>query len=431
MLVYKFGGGVLHDSHEIRQMAEIVRARVSGRLSQDLFIVVSAFGKMTNAFEELWADWIIGRDFSSSYGRIEAFHMGLAKMLFHDKLQIEEILTPVFDKISVLLKGQAPKDRNEAYDLLVCYGEILSSVLVSAYLSRSGLENSWLDAREMICTDSYFRESKVNWLETRTKVNELVSREKQSLKEKKEYREGRLWLTQGFIGSDLDGRSTTLGREGSDFSAAVFAYVLNASEVVLWKDVPGVMTGDPVDFPEVRKLDQISYLEAIELSYFGAKILHPNTIKPLQNKNIPLIVKHIYHPDAEGTMVIDNPVITDELPVLIIKPNQVLISIQPRDFSFVMEEVLSEVFTILASYHIRINLLQHGAVSLSLCIDYEEERLNNLVNALITDFKILYNTGLDLLTVRHYSQEVMNKLISGRKIYIQQQSRKTARFVLS
>ncbi len=430
MLVYKFGGGILRDSDGIVKMYEIVRARVSGPLNQSLLLVVSALEKMTNAFEELWSDWVNGSDFSFSYGRIKAYHFGLADTLFEDKSQGKKILMSVFDDIDVILMGQAPENKNEAYDHLVCFGEILSSRLISAYFNQNSLEHTWLDAREMICTDSFFREGKVNWLETGIKVRERITNDEQPTENNQEGR-GKLWLTQGFIGADSNGKSTTLGREGSDYSAAIFAYVLNAQEVVIWKDVPGVMTGDPVDFPEVVKLDQISYLEAIEMSYFGAKVLHPNTIKPLQNKNIPLTIKPIGQPESDGTKVIKNPIISVVKPVLIIKSNQVLLSIQPRDFSFVMEEALSTVFAILARYHLRVNLLQHGAVSLSFCIDYHEDHLNSVVSDLVVDFKVLYNSGLELLTVRHYSPEVMDKLISGRKIYVQQQSRRTVRFVLS
>lgn len=431
MQIYKFGGGVLRDPDGIHRMLEIIRTWILKSGNEDLIIVVSALGKMTNAFEKLWQDWIFNRNLSFSYEQIKTFHIELAGKLFVDKHLSEELLLPVFDKIDIILKSLSPKDHNEAYDQLVSYGEILSSVLISACFEQNGIHNTLIDAREIVCTDSSYREAILNWEETQNRVKEkLFSRNQQD-----SFQNGdsgnRIWITQGFIGGNTEGRTTTLGREGSDFSAAILAHILNASMVVIWKNVPGVMTADPLEFPTASKLDQISYLEAIELSYFGAKILHPNTIKPLQNKSIPLYVNSIYSPNEEGTLIIDEPFIMDEKPVIIVKSNQVLISIQPRDFSFIMEDALSSIFTVLARHNMKVNLFQHGAISLSICIDFHEERLNSLVGDLIPRFKIRYNSGLDLLTIRHYTAGVIDELTKERQIYVQQQSRKTARFVLS
>ena len=431
MHVYKFGGGVLKDQDGICRMVEIIKASISEPGNQDLMIVVSALGKMTNAFEKLWSDWISQNDFSTSFEQIKAFHLVLADSLLIDDYRLNDSLMSIFEEIESILKSPPPEDENESYDQLVCYGEILSSEIISVYFEQIGLDHSLIDARKVVCTDSSFRDARVNWIETEQKIKEELDSISQSHFSGDVEIGKRIWISQGFIGANEEGKCTTLGREGSDFSAAIFAYVLDAAKVLIWKDVPGVMTGDPVDFPNAGKLNQISYLEAIELSYFGAKILHPNTIKPLQNKNIPLLINSIFSPEEEGTRVIKKPVIIDEKPVIIIKPDQVLISIQPRDFSFVMEEALSQVFAILAKHDLRVNLLQHGAVSLSLCLDYHEDHLNRLIGDLIVDFKVLYNSGLDLLTIRHYTAEAIEGLTNDRRIYIQQQSRKTARFVMA
>jgi len=429
MLVYKFGGSVIHDPAGIREMTGIIR-RSSAPGNGGLFIVVSAFGKMTNAFESLWTGWIHRRkNLNSKWNKIKRYHLDIAGPLLNDTTLVDDTLSPLFNEVENIIKSSPPHNKDEAYDMIVPFGEILSTTLISAFFKLSGLDHIWLDARQLICTDSRFREAGLKWHETSLKINERLRLDKQP-EGGGPVRAG-IWLSQGFIGSDQAGRNTTLGREGSDFSAAVFAYVLNAEKLVIWKDVPGIMTGDPAVFPGASKLDHISYLDAIELSYFGAKVLHPNTIKPLRNKSIPLIVKSMIMPEEEGTMISDEPETRNEKPVMILKSGQVLLSVQPRDFSFVMEEVVSLVFAVLARNRVRVNLLQHGAVSMSFCIDYDEERLNGLIGELIQDFKVLYNTGLDLLTVRHYSPEVIDNLTRGKKIYIQQQSRKTARFVFS
>ena len=431
MLVYKFGGSVLHDPAGIRKMTGIIRGS-SAPGKEGLFIVVSAFGKMTNAFESLWTGWIRHRkSLNSKWEKIKRYHLDIAGPLLDDNSLVDDTLLPVFNEVENILKVRPPHNKDEAYDMIVPFGEILSTTLISAFFKLTGLDHKWLDARQLICTDSRFREARLKWHETTVKINERVSFGFDEQPEAGDPVNSGIWLTQGFIGSDQAGRNTTLGREGSDFSAAVFAYVLSAEKLVIWKDVPGIMTGDPTVFPGASKLDHISYLDAIELSYFGAKVLHPNTIKPLRNRNIPLIVKSMITPEEEGTIISDEPEIRNEKPVMILKSGQVLLSVQPRDFSFVMEEAVSLVFAVLARNQVRVNLLQHGAVSMSFCIDYDEERLNGLVSELIPDFKVLYNTGLELWTVRYYSPEVIDNLIRGKKIYIQQQSRKTARFVLS
>jgi aspartate kinase len=238
-------------------------------------------------------------------------------------------------------------------------------------------------------------------------------------------------LTQGFIGRAPNGDSVTLGREGSDFTAAIFAHCLDAREVWIWKDVAGIMNADPVDFPDTFKLDEISYLEAIELAYFGAKVIHPKTIKPIQNKLIPLWVRDFWHPEQSGTRIHDLNKALISGPLFIVKRDQVLISFQPRDFSFIVEDQLSEIFAQLSRFRIKVNLMQHGAVSFSICVDADMDRINALIQAMLPRFRILYNSGLELVTIRRYNQESILRMTEGRRIMVQQLSRKTARFVLA
>ncbi len=422
MLVYKFGGGVLKDPDGVMRMVSIIQSGLSTNDNNGIVVVVSALGKMTNAFESLYRDWFSGSDYKQSYYSIIEFHKEFAEKLFDDKEFAENVINKSFAPLHNLLSDELPQDGFMAYDKIVIHGELISSKIISEYFKKSGIDHELLDARQLIITDSSFKEAKVSWDLTSGNINRRVIRGAVNTG---------VWLTQGFIASDIDGHSTTLGREGSDFTAAIMGSVLDAEEVVLWKDVPGIMTGDPDRFSDVYKLNNVSYLEAIELSYFGAKVLHPNTIKPLHNKNIPLIVKSIFSPEAEGTRVIMDPEISEEKPVLIVKSDQVLVSIQPRDFSFIMEDSVSAVFALLSKYKMRVNLLQHGAVSMSFCLDYDEILLNRLIGELIHDFKVLYNQGLELLTIRHYDESVIYKLLTGRKVYVKQQSRNTARFVIS
>lgn len=421
MLVYKFGGGVLCSPDGIRKMGEIIKSSLSVKSDQELLIVVSAFGKMTNAFERLYQDWYSGLNYFDELDEIHAYHSDLALQLFEDKQFADELIKRVFSVLEGVLKEAPIASEDKAYDRIVVFGELISSEIMSAYLISRGIGHELLDARDLIVTDSFHKDAKVDLGLTSGKV---IPRFRSNEAEK-------IWLTQGFIGSDVNGFSTTLGREGSDFSAALFASILKAEEVIIWKDVPGIMTGDPREFDDVRKLSKVSYLEAIELAYFGAKILHPNTIKPLHNSSIPLKVKSIFDPDKEGTLVVNNPDIAEEDTILIVKPKQVLVSIQPRNFSFIMEDSVSSVFALLARHKLRVNLLQHGAVSISFCLDYNESVLNRLIGDLIPDFKVLYNEGLELLTIRRYNDSIIEKLTKGRKVYIKQMSRKTARFVLS
>ncbi|MCK5822275.1 MAG: aspartate kinase [Bacteroidales bacterium] len=417
MKVYKFGGGVLRNAEAVRQMTDIVRAQGSGVKAQGLVVVVSAFYKMTNAFEGLLKE-LDTDDLNLKLSGITDYHKGIAEQLL---LDTEDFWSEIFIPLLVELRDTLEKVReysyDQAYDQVVAFAEIFSTSIISAFWIQEGLDHSFPDARELIITDETYREGKVNWKETAKKIHDLTSPES-------------LILTQGFIAGNQFGFTTTLGREGSDYTAAIIGYIIDAEQVVVWKDVPGVLTANPEEFENVSKMDEISYLEAVELSYFGAKVIHPNTIKPLQNKGIPLYVKSLFDPNSSGTVILRQVEKAPVLPVIIIKRNQVLISVQARDFSFIMEDALANIFSILSCNRSRVNLMQHGAVSISLVIDWDQEKLDAILEALLPDYKVLYNTGLDLLTIRHYTKGVIQELTTEKRIYVQQQSRKTARFVL-
>ena len=420
MKVFKFGGGVIKDAESIRRMTDIVRDSPinQGRIGLEdsgLLVVVSAFGKMTNSFEDL----LIAANndmLGSKLDEILDFHNDIASQLLKESLGLwKKECSSLIEKIKKTLVEVKDYPRDKGYDQLVAYGELFSTTLISVYWNQEGLSHRFLDSRELIRTDDNYCEAKVNWEETGKQVRPFQES---------------LLLVQGFIGGSDDGFTTTLGREGSDYSAAIFGNLLNAQEVVIWKDVSGVLTADPSEFPDACKMDEISYLEAVELTYFGAKVIHPNTIKPLQNKGIALIVKSLYDPNASGTVILNKTGEYCDKPIVIKKRNQVLVSIQPRDFSFIVEESMAKIFDVLSRNRTRINLMQHGAVSISLVFDWNQKRLDAILGELLPEFKVLYNTGLELLTIRHYSDTAIRELTKGKQIYVQQQSRKTARFVL-
>ncbi len=421
MLIYKFGGGVLCDSDGIRQMGDIIESSLAEKPDQELVIVVSALGKMTNAFERLYSDWYSKNSYTEALIEIYNYHVNLVHQLLDDRLLGESMVKEAFSALEAILEETPIDSEDKAYDKIVVHGELISSEIVSYYLKSIDVGHELLDARDLIKTNSFYQDARIDWGITSERVLDRIKSDKPA----------KVWLTQGFIGSDENGFNTTLGREGSDFTAALLASILNADEVIIWKDVPGIMTGDPKEFADVQKLSNVSYLEAIELTYFGAKILHPNTIRPLHNSNIPLKVKSIYKPHEDGTLVVRNPDIVQNNTIVILKSNQVLVSIQPRNFSFIMEESVSFVFALLAKHKLRVNLLQHGAVSMSFCLDYHESGLNKLIGDLIPDYKVLYNQGLELLTIRRYNDITIDKHTKDRKVYVKQMSRKTARFVLS
>jgi aspartate kinase len=312
---------------------------------------------------------------------------------------------------------------DESYDLVVSFGEIFSTTILNHFLLGEGLPVKLFDARKLIHTDSSFRDARVDWKKTQLAVQKQLFTLFQDHK-------GSIGLTQGFIGSDTDGRPTTLGREGSDFTAAILGYCMRVREVTIWKDVPGILNADPKWFENPEKLNLLAYHEAVELAYFGATVIHPKTIKPLENANITLLVKSFLHPEEEGTKVKSLQEWKIETPIYIRKQNQVLISIMPRDFSFIVEENLSQIFTILAKLHVKANVMQHSAISFSICTDHDPMKINTLIRELRKSFEIRFNDGLELYTIRHYNDKAIQRITSGRNVILEQKSRNTVHLLV-
>ena len=353
------------------------------------------------------------------------YHTEILHELFEDKGHpVFKALADLFEQLRKSLQPGPAGTYDEMYDQVVSYGELFSAEILNHYLNTSGIPIKLFDARQLILTDGSFRDARVDWAKTQIRIQKQLFTWFQDEK-------GRMALTQGFIGSGPMGKTTTLGREGSDFSAAIIAYALRTKEVTIWKDVPGVLNADPKWFENPRKLDTLSYLEAIELAYYGASVIHPKTIKPLENANIRLIVRSFLHPDEPGTTVSNLREWSVPYPIYIRKTNQVLISISPRDFSFIMEENLSQIFTILARHRVRANVMQNSAVSFSICADNDPVRTGPLLLELKHLYAVRFNDGLELYTIRHYNQEAIDRITGEKKVLLEQKTRSTVHLVVA
>ncbi|MFH1321858.1 MAG: aspartate kinase, partial [Bacteroidota bacterium] len=440
MKVFKFGGASVKDAEAVKNVADIL----TSYSNSNIVVVVSAMGKTTNAIERLTrASFYREGNAGEILTEIKAFHFDIIKKLFSDKNhKIYDEVYNTFLEIERRIEKKPKKDHDFEYDQIVSAGELLSTKIVSAWLNQAGVANKWMDVRDFLKTDSTWREAKVDWELTEKLIKaafhkHFIPQDLQDYQNRGGTMGRRVIVTQGFIGATPDNYTTTLGREGSDYTAAIIASLLDAVEVVIWKDVPGVLNADPKWFDETQKLDAISYHEAIELSFFGAKVLHPKTIKPLQNKSIPLWVKSFYSPGEKGTLITnekDLPAVeaatAHAIPSFIFKVNQVLISISPRDFSFIVEENLSDIFGHFAKYGIKVNMMQHSAISFSVCVDDDKSKLPQLIDKLQWDFKVLYNENLELITIRHYDQPTIDRVTKEKKILVEQRTRQTARFVV-
>lgn len=415
MIVYKFGGASVSSVSSIEKLAGIV-----SDCGDDLVVVISAFGKTTNAMEELLSRWYEGSDERFIiYDRLKNYHQDIIRQLFTSPHHpVYEEFAGLFFGLRTRLDARPAENYDFEYDQLVSLGEIISTKIISAFLNSRNIANRWIDAREWLCTDSTFREANVDFAGTRTKLSALVKGEPS------------VWITQGFIGGTKDGYTTTLGREGSDYTASVIANILDAVRLTVWKDVPGILTADPVFFPEAEKLDQLSYQEAIELSFYGAKVIHPKTIKPLQNRNIPLLVKSFVDPGGSGTLIHGTDSPADIKPILIKKEDQMLISLTPRDFSFVVEDYLSRIFALFFKYRMKVNLIQHSAISFTICMDNKGPFVEQLLSEMKSDFRVLYNKGLELITIRHYTSVFIERYTGNKFVLVEQRSRSTAMFVV-
>lgn len=416
MKVFKFGGASVKDAAGVRNVAEVLKHFSL----DDLLIVVSAMGKTTNALEEIVWAYADGRDATAAVDELERRHAAVLKEVAPDDAAAAGGLEDHFHALRALLKRPPARDVDHDYDQIVSLGEVWSTLIVSAHLGAAGIGNTWVDARTVVRTDARHRAANVDWTMSAQQAADLMGRAP-----KKPVR----IVTQGFIGRDAEGHSTTLGREGSDFSAAIFAYLLDAESVTIWKDVPGMFNADPNRFPGTRLLEHISYKEAIELSYFGASVIHPRTLQPLQRKHIPLYVRSFMDLGAKGSTISEATDHDTLVPSFIVKPKQLLVSITPHDLSFIVEEHLSDIFRRFARSNVRIDLMQNSAVAFTVAVE-DTPRSRMLVDELRAEYEVRYNEGCELLTVRHYDEATLAALTEGKEVLLEQRSRTTARFVL-
>jgi aspartate kinase len=416
MKVFKFGGASVKDEAGVRNVARVLLHVPD----DDLVIVVSAMGKTTNALEQVVWGWAEGRDVQGAVDALRASHLGVLAAVAPAGVAAAAELDGQFDRLETLLRAAPSDSIDRDYDQVVAYGEIWSTVIVSAFLTHAGLENTWIDARAIVRTDDTYRSARIDWPAS----GPLASSAWAGVGGRP-----RRMVTQGFIGGGPGGVTTTLGREGSDFSAAILAYLLDAASVTIWKDVPGMFNADPRRFPDTKLLSHISYREAIELSYFGASVIHPRTLQPLQKKHIPLYVRSFADPAAPGSTVDDRSENDSLIPSFIVKPSQLLISITPRDLSFVVEENLSGIFKLFAERRVTIELMQNSAVAFSVAVD-DTPRARGLIGELKQEYEVRYNDGCELVTVRHFDEPTLARLTAAKHVLIEQRSRNTARFVL-
>ncbi len=411
MKVFKFGGASVRHAAAIRQVASIIE-----RYSHDqLVVVVSAMGKTTNALERMLGESRSGRDFEAELAQIVDFHKGVMKELFPPSHPVWKKAATEFERVPALLAASMEFD--QLYDQVISLGEVLSSIIVSEFLLTS-LPVHWADARQYVLTDATHREGRVDWNNTEKKIQEL-----------KPILQKQIVVTQGFVGRSPEGYTTTLGREGSDYSAAIFAACLSAESVTIWKDVPGVMNADPKRLPRAVVFEELPFREAAEMTYYGASVIHPKTIKPLANKNIPLLVKNFDDPTLPGTVI--HEIKLSHLPPLIVfKDNQCLVSCRVTDYTFISENQLSSIFSVVAGLDIKINVMQNSAISFSFCIDFREDKVLKLIERLSTHFEVYYNTGLTLITVKNYDAATSDHYRKLPGILLEQSSRSTIQVLI-
>jgi aspartate kinase len=413
MLVFKFGGASVRDVEGVVNLKRIVQLYEN----QTILVVVSAMGKMTNALEEVVRLFYKKEEYTPNLKEIEDYHQALINGLFIDKAEITASLEEHVQRIIDYLKSVDGQNYDEIYDQVISNGELISTLIISTYLSQEGISNRWLDARKYLKTDTTFREAKVNWDATQSSIDLL----EQNVN---------LFVTQGFIGGTSDNKTTTLGREGSDYTASIFAHCLKAESVTIWKDVPGVLSADPRLFSEYQKFDQLSYTEAVEMTYYGATVIHPKTIKPLQNSNIPLYVKPFLHPEEAGTVINSGEFLQKNISAIIVKKNQLLISISTKDFSFISELNISHIYEVFAKLNLKCNVSQNSALSFTVCLDFDDMKFGELIKTLETSFKVRYNENVTLYTIRHYDSDVLQKILDGKTVILEQLSRSTAQIVV-
>ncbi len=414
MKIFKFGGASVKDADGIKNVLDVLQ-KVG---FDDVLLVVSAMGKTTNALEVVIKNYFDkSNEMQSSLQEVKKYHNQILLDLFEDEENDAFFaVNGHFSDLEYFLRSNKSPNYSFVYDQIVSYGELISTTIISYYFNFKGLKNNWLDVRNFIKTDSNYRDADVNWETTQKNISKNVK--------KKTFN-----ITQGFLGSDENGFTTTLGREGSDYTAAIFAYCLNAESVTIWKDVPGVMNADPRYFENAILLNQISYREAIELAFYGATVIHPKTLQPLQKKEIPLYVKSFLNPLLPGTCVSKGADLEPKTACFIIKKGQLLISLSSIDFSFIMEENISEIFALLHQYKMKVSLIQNSAISFSVCIEDKFHNFNELKATLSKKFKVSYNENVSLYTIRHFTKDAAEAVEKDKTVLLKQISRETMQIV--
>lgn len=415
MRIFKFGGASVKDAEGVRNLVRVLEQ--TGH--DDIFLIVSAMGKTTNAMEKVVDGYFKDRQaVNAILQEVRDYHLTILNDLFPEKKnKVFRDTELLFDEVQGFLAWNKSPKYNFVYDQVVGYGELVSTAIVSAYLNEVGISNTWVDVRNYIKTDNNYRDVNVNWEKTQQQVSAGLDSKK-------------LYVTQGFLGSDDNNFTTTLGREGSDYTAAIMAYCLDADSVTIWKDVPGVLNADPRYFDKAELLNRISYREAIELAFYGASVIHPKTLQPLQRKGIPLHVKSFLRPADPGTTVGSGEGIEPEVPCFIVKKNQVLMKLSSLDFSFIVEDNISALFKLLHDYKMKVDMIQNSAISFSVCVDNKFGRLEELLEHLQGKFKVVCHQDVSLYTIRHFTAEAINSLQNGREVLLEQRGRETVQLVV-
>ncbi len=419
MKVFKFGGASINSVERIQNVGRILQSFKG----EKILIIISAMGKTTNALEKVVDAFYENRkeDALTLFEQVKDQHLNMLKYLTPVNWQAAEThLKDFFTEIEWLLHDKPVREYDYYYDQIVCSGELLSTAMMSDYLNEIGVKNKWIDVRDIVRTDDNFRDATINWPFTQQKVSEIIE---------PLFINTNIVITQGFIGATDENESTTLGREGSDYSAAIFANLLNAESQTIWKDVEGVMNADPKQFADATFLDALSYDEVIEMAYYGAQVIHPKTIKPLQNKNIPLHVRCFLQPALTGTIIRSKPV-QNLPPIIVIKDKQVLLQLSSKDFSFVGEAYVSRLYELFTQIKISPNLMQNGAISLLCCLDDRPEKIEKLALAASEIFDVQVKKDLTLLTIRHYTREKFDELTKNKIILLTQRTTETVQVLL-
>lgn len=414
MRIFKFGGASVKDADGIKNVFSVLE-KVG---HEDTLLVISAMGKTTNALELVIKNYFEkSNELHASLQEVRKYHNQILMDLFDDEEHdVFYAVNSHFADLEYFIRSNKSPNYNFVYDQVVSYGEIISTTIVSHYFNHAGLKNNWIDVRNFIKTDNNYRDANLDWEKTQQFISKGIKKKA-------------LNITQGFLGSDENNFTTTLGREGSDYTAAIFAYCLSAESVTIWKDVPGVLNADPRYFENAVLLNQISYREAIELAFYGASVIHPKTLQPLQRKEIPLYVKSFVNPLLPGTSVSKGADLEPQTPCFIVKKNQLLISLSSIDFSFIMEENISEIFALFHQYKIKVSLIQNSAISFSVCVEDKFGNFGELKNILSKKFKVAYNEDVSLYTIRHFDEKAAQIVENGKNVLVKQISRETMQLV--